>query len=130
MECILLLFRTKKLDQLVHVFGFNQVSVYSNGWRGNLEICLCIFIGTTLEYTQPITNIWSLNSGQIVCDKVCQWLVACRWFYHGTTVSSTNKTDRHDILSNWYIVGSGIKHHNPHQKNPKHMEIKVQCFIG
>jgi len=30
-------------------------------------------------------------------DKVCQWLVAGRWFSPGTPVSSTNKTDRHDI---------------------------------
>ena len=30
-----------------------------------------------------------------LCDKVCQWLVAGRWFSLGTRVSSTNKTDRH-----------------------------------
>jgi hypothetical protein len=33
----------------------------------------------------------------ILCDKVCQWLAAGRWFSPGTPVSSTNKTDRHDI---------------------------------
>ena len=32
-----------------------------------------------------------------LCDKVCQWLVAVRWFSPSTPVSSTNKTDRHDI---------------------------------
>ena len=32
-----------------------------------------------------------------LCDKVSQWLVAGRWFSLGTTVSSTNKTDCHDI---------------------------------
>jgi hypothetical protein len=32
-----------------------------------------------------------------ICDKVCQWLAAGRWFSPGTPVSSTNKTDRHDI---------------------------------
>jgi hypothetical protein len=31
-----------------------------------------------------------------LCDKVCQWLAAGRWFSPGTPVSSTNKTDRHD----------------------------------
>ena len=31
------------------------------------------------------------------CDKVCQWLAAGRWFSPSTPVSSTNKTDRHDI---------------------------------
>ena len=29
-----------------------------------------------------------------LCDKVCQWLVTGRWF---SPVSSTNKTDHHDI---------------------------------
>ena len=29
--------------------------------------------------------------------KICQWLAAGRWFSLGTTVSSTNKTDPHDI---------------------------------
>jgi hypothetical protein len=30
-------------------------------------------------------------------DKVCQWLVTVRWFSPRTPVSSTNKTDHHDI---------------------------------
>jgi hypothetical protein len=33
--------------------------------------------------------------------------MADRWFSPGTLVSSTNKTDRHNITE------SGIKHHNP-----------------
>ena len=32
-----------------------------------------------------------------LCDKVCQWLMTGRWFSPGTLVSSTSKTDRHDI---------------------------------
>ena len=32
-----------------------------------------------------------------LCDKGCQWLAICRWFSLGTPVSSTNKTDHHDI---------------------------------
>jgi hypothetical protein len=32
-----------------------------------------------------------------LCDNVCQWLAAGRWFSPGTPVSSTNKTDLHDI---------------------------------
>jgi hypothetical protein len=33
-----------------------------------------------------------------LCDKVCQWLATGRWFSPGPLVSSTNKTDRHDII--------------------------------
>ena len=32
-----------------------------------------------------------------LCYKVCQWLVAGRWFSPGTPTSSTNKTDCHNI---------------------------------
>ena len=32
-----------------------------------------------------------------LCDKVCQWLATGLWFYLGPSVSSTNKTDHHDI---------------------------------
>jgi hypothetical protein len=49
------------------------------------------------------TKVVSSNPAQtrcthtILCDKVCQWLVAGQWFSPGTPDSSTNKTDRHDI---------------------------------
>jgi len=32
-----------------------------------------------------------------LCDEVCQFLATGRWFSSGLPVSSTNKTDRHDI---------------------------------
>ena len=44
------------------------------------------------------------------CDKVCQWLVAGRWFSLGTPVSSANKTKQPRY--NWNIVESGVKHHS------------------
>ena len=32
-----------------------------------------------------------------LCDKVCRWLATGRWYFPGSPVSTTNKTDRHDI---------------------------------
>ena len=32
-----------------------------------------------------------------LCDKICQLLVEGQWFSPGTLISSTKKTDRHDI---------------------------------
>ena len=40
-------------------------------------------------------SIWSRCT--TLCDKVCQWLATGLWFSPGPLVSSTNKTDRHDI---------------------------------
>jgi hypothetical protein len=34
-----------------------------------------------------------------LCGKICQWLAAGRLFSPGTPVSSTNKTDHHDIIT-------------------------------
>ena len=52
-----------------------------------------------------------------LCDKVCQWLATGQWFSLGTPVSSTNKTDCHDIGQN--IVGSGVKHHQTKKQQTK-----------
>jgi hypothetical protein len=41
-------------------------------------------------------------------DQVCQWLAAGRWFSLGTPVSSTNKTDRHNMTE----ILLKVKHHN------------------
>jgi hypothetical protein len=43
-----------------------------------------------------ITPMWGALDTTL-CDKVCRWLTARQWFSPGTPVSSTNKTDRHDI---------------------------------
>jgi hypothetical protein len=32
-----------------------------------------------------------------LCERVCQWLAVVQWFSPETPVSSTNKTDRHNI---------------------------------
>ena len=33
-----------------------------------------------------------------LCDEVCQWFATGRWFSLDTPVSSTNKTDCHDVI--------------------------------
>ena len=52
------------------------------------------------QYISPLTFwVWILSRvlDTTLCDKVYQWLAAGQWFSPGTPVSSTNKTDRHDI---------------------------------
>jgi hypothetical protein len=39
-----------------------------------------------------------------VVDRISQWLSTGRWFYSGSLVSSTNKTDRYDINKKWLKV--------------------------
>ena len=40
---------------------------------------------------------WQGALDTILCDKVCQWLGTGQWFSLGIPVSSTNKTDRHNM---------------------------------
>jgi hypothetical protein len=63
----------------------------------------------TLITANLLVILWTIHTSNIqiplrrgvvdntLCHKVCQWLAAGRWFSLGTSVSSTNKTDRHDI---------------------------------
>jgi hypothetical protein len=43
-----------------------------------------------------------------LCDKDCQWLAAGQWFSPGIPVSSTNKTDRHNITEILLKVANNI----------------------
>ena len=47
------------------------------------------------------------------CDKGCQWLATGLWFSPGILVSSTNKTDRHDITEILLKVVLNITTPNP-----------------
>jgi hypothetical protein len=57
---------------------------------------ICIQCLSPLTLWVQIPFRWSILDTTL-CDKVCQWLATGQWFSLGTPVSSTNKTDRHDI---------------------------------
>jgi hypothetical protein len=62
-------------------------------------------------------------------DKVCQWLTTGRWFSLGTPVSSTNKTDLHDIteilLKVWYCIDS----ENPREDRFHWRQFWCRCWL-
>ena len=61
-----------------------------------------------------------------LCDQICQWLAAGRWFSTGTPVSSTNKTDSHNIIE------IELKHHKtnkPTNQQPYHIRLVTNVFI-
>jgi hypothetical protein len=55
-------------------------------------------------------------------DTVCQWLATCLWFSPGTLISSTNKTDRHDITEILLKVALNTI------KQPKQLKITIQSI--
>jgi hypothetical protein len=58
------------------------------------------------------SHSWGGILDTTLCNYGCQWLATGQWYSPDTPVSSTNKTDRHDV-NNWNSVESGIKHNNP-----------------
>jgi hypothetical protein len=48
--------------------------------------------------TQVVSSYPVHGEVQHLCDNVCRSLATGQWFSLGTPVSSTNKTDRHDII--------------------------------
>ena len=61
-----------------------------------------------------------------LCDKVCQWLAAGRWFSPGTPISSTNKSDRHDITD--ILLKVALNTIKPNQ--PKNQSIFIFIFYA
>jgi hypothetical protein len=63
----------------------------------------CLFDGVSRHFQQYFSSLmlWvrvSIKARRTtLCDQVCQWFATGRWFFPGPTLSSTNKTDRHDI---------------------------------
>ena len=51
-----------------------------------------------MQSVSKVVSSKSAHGDTTLCDKVKQSLKAGRWFSPGAPVSSTNITDRHDIL--------------------------------
>ena len=61
-----------------------------------------------------------------LCDKVYQWLATGWWFSLGPPVSSTSKTDRHDIAE----ILSKVALNTIKQTNNKYMTAQIIFFVG
>jgi hypothetical protein len=74
------------------------LSVWSHGYDHWYTVWAVIYLCN--QCLSPLM-LWVRISIRVrcttLCDKVCQWLATGRWFSPGPPVSSTNKTDRHDI---------------------------------
>ena len=60
-----------------------------------------------------VVMVWEGVLVTSFCDEDCRWLATGQWFSLDTLISSTNKTDFHDI--GWTIVESDVKHQKPNQ---------------
>jgi hypothetical protein len=89
---------------LRHFNDLQSIRVYSCLWHFNLSVmhaCLSsLFISNNSLSRKSNWDVYISFVCLSLCDKVCRWLAtgwSRRWFSPGPPVSSTNKTDRHDI---------------------------------
>ena len=77
--------------------------------------------------SMPITtNVVSSIRARCItlCDEVCEWLSAGRWFSPGTPVSSTNQTNRYDITE---ILLKEVLTTTKPQTKPYPIMLKRKC---
>ena len=105
-------------------------------------VSICLFnVDLTLPLTLPCTVlrqgllqpwrmvVWRSWRGILdttLCDKVCQWLAAGRWFSPCTMVSSINKTDPHDIAE--ILLKVALNTHNPNHNINISNKSAYQCM--
>jgi len=65
-----------------------------------------------------------------LCDQVCQRLAVGWWFSPDTPVSSTNKTDSHDIAEILLKVESGVKHYKTNKTNQSYKKQEPFTLQG
>jgi hypothetical protein len=112
-----------------------------NDWFPNVPGAVVVVIVWCLDLQLPMQSVpittkccefesrsWLGVIDATLCDKVCQWLAAGRWFSPGTLVSSTNKTDHHDIIEILLKVAwSAINQPNQSKFLPK-LRINIYIF--
>ena len=85
---------TQKWWGKTYAYGHKPIENASRGCRG----CDLMVIGFTATYAISAYHQWCCEfESQSTLYEVCQWLVTGRWFSPGPPVSSTNKTDHHNI---------------------------------
>ena len=81
------------------------------------------------QYLSPLM-LWVRISIKVRCTTLCD--TVCQWFSPSPPVSSTNKTDRHDITEILLKVAlNTIKQTNKQTSNViLHHKLNVSCFIS
>jgi hypothetical protein len=82
-------------------FTGHYVYIYDPSWSWSYGSWIYIYLCN--QCLSPPLTLWVRTPPRwgvldtTLCDQVCQWFAARRWFSPSTHVSSTNKTDHYDI---------------------------------
>jgi len=120
----------------VHIYTYLMIIYYSFPiCRGRMVVgCITTYAVSACHHwrCEFEHRSWRSVLDTTLSDKVFQWLAAGRWFFPGTPVSSTNKTDLHDITEILLKVAiNNINFRNPRfVKNDIHvLSIQEQKYV-
>ena len=86
------------INCVIYIWHVEQTYMWGPSWPWSYGSCIYNFLcNQCLSLLMLWVRISIRARCTTLCDKVCQWLVTGQWFSPGPLVSSTNKTDRHDI---------------------------------
>ena len=101
-KCLLLVLTLN----LVPILGTSTLYTCLKRFNYTIEHLYNIILSSNL-----VRHSWRGVLNTTLCDKVCQWHVAGLWFSLGTQVSSSNKTDCHDMTEILLKVVSNTPRH-------------------
>ena len=102
------------------------------GHRGRDRMIVGFTTNYVNQYLSPLilwVHILIRARCTTLCNTVCQWLVTGRWFTPCPLVSSTNKTDRHDITEILLKVTLNTIKQITNKKNPLPCDYLPSLFI-
>jgi hypothetical protein len=109
-------------DQYILICSFTydlKIVIFTNLFIKIFMVYIVIFLKKTVYWQYNLflmrpSRSWSYCSWlhTTLCDKVCHWLAMGWWFSLCTLVTSTNETNRHDIIEILLKVAFNTINHN------------------
>ena len=122
-ECIFDCLQHVQINFIFCTAGRCTIFVNDEGYHRNTQ-CALNQIYMQISIVKP--HSWRSVFNTTLCDKVCQRLAICWWFSPSTPVSSTNKTDHHNITEILLKVALNTINPTPVYVYVSHKPRKIQ----
>ena len=125
-----LLYHHWQISPLTHLFYHIHPNCgWAPSWPWSYGSCIYNYLcNWCLSPLMLLVQLLLKARSTTLCDKVSQWLGAGRWFFPGPPVSSTNKTDRHDITE--ILLKVALSTINPTNQIVVHKKVGWMLYLS
>ena len=96
--CFRIIFKTESSNLYTFHFHIHSDNIRGRLGRDRMVATTTYAISAYHHWSCELqSRLWRGVLDTTLYDKVCHWLATGRWFSPGTPVTSTNRTDGHDI---------------------------------